>query len=850
MRNEIRWEHEKKHGGRVSRPQIRGGWCDCLLLFCGTLFCLFSAYRQLSELLDGMGGLALPVHAWRYVLSAAVVLSVCYGSGVLRRVWMRALVLLPMAIVFSRYYLAHRIQTEDGILYVMRMYVAQICRYYDCSIVFPVGVEEEAPAALLFWMLLLFLGLFVLAATVRCMELMLVLPLAMLFAGIAVGKTSGWQSIVLLFAGALVLRMYRKPFWERASVRMAQLVSMFAICALAGVALSGLADDVIDRHEEMMKRQLALEDAVLALPVWDLFVKDGTVTNDPPRGSGKEVLTITLSDAATENVYLKSYAADHYENGRWTASETAFAQAAQAQGLTVQDAGKRIQNLPCEEGAHALEPSDEWDPMVNMDVEEPKEYDYTITCSHFGKAAPLPYVSSLPEDLTMKGDVAAEKPWTKKSYGGSLTMGDSATDSLTDYLANYYWTDTWVGMMTSISDLDAQTDTESAWYADLVWEQYTGASESTAAEQWLDDCLRLVGWESSAKIREYFSYLRGQEYASTINMYRLNYVSWVQMLIQDFGSYNRSLDPLPSETDPIDYFLNTSREGYCVHFASAATLMLQGMGIPARYASGYVVFPNDFKKTEEGYTAVVTDARAHAWVEVYVEEFGWVPYEVTPGFNVGDSEASTQLGKQDTPESGQNGQKPENQADQPPQADKETLEAPQNRTDTGAGVSGTAGMDIRTWLTDTTCLGLALIWWMWIFLLLLGVYVAVRLIVRLRSDYEWRQEWLWQEEMRDENYREAINRINRRMYRLLAARELLVGRKIRDDKRYRRALGWLSAFHEAAVDADLYMELVRQAHFSDTQMCAEDAWTVYEIYQRCRRSRREREKMTWNSRRN
>jgi len=88
----------------------------------------------------------------------------------------------------------------------------------------------------------------------------------------------------------------------------------------------------------------------------------------------------------------------------------------------------------------------------------------------------------------------------------------------------------------------------------------------------------------------------------------------------------------PSGTDFVEYFLFESHEGYCVHFASSAVLALRYFGIPARYATGYVVSPCDFKAAEKGtYTAVVTSKQAHAWAEIYLDGIGWVPVEMTPG---------------------------------------------------------------------------------------------------------------------------------------------------------------------------------------------------------------------------
>lgn len=87
----------------------------------------------------------------------------------------------------------------------------------------------------------------------------------------------------------------------------------------------------------------------------------------------------------------------------------------------------------------------------------------------------------------------------------------------------------------------------------------------------------------------------------------------------------------PAGTDFVEYFLFESHRGYCVHFASAGVLAFRYFGIPARYATGYVVSPGDFSRDGDGYTAVLTGKQAHAWVEIYLDEIGWVPVEMTPG---------------------------------------------------------------------------------------------------------------------------------------------------------------------------------------------------------------------------
>ena len=87
----------------------------------------------------------------------------------------------------------------------------------------------------------------------------------------------------------------------------------------------------------------------------------------------------------------------------------------------------------------------------------------------------------------------------------------------------------------------------------------------------------------------------------------------------------------PVNTDVVDAFVFDVGRGYCQHFAAAATLMYRLYGIPARYATGYRVSPDAFVQQENGaWTASVTDESAHAWVEIFLEDYGWTPVEVTP----------------------------------------------------------------------------------------------------------------------------------------------------------------------------------------------------------------------------
>ena len=91
--------------------------------------------------------------------------------------------------------------------------------------------------------------------------------------------------------------------------------------------------------------------------------------------------------------------------------------------------------------------------------------------------------------------------------------------------------------------------------------------------------------------------------------------------------YTLDLPRVPTGRDPVDWFLFDVKTGYCEQFATAETLMLRSLGIPARLATGYATGDYDPILNQ----AVVREHDAHAWVEVWFSGHGWVPVDPTPG---------------------------------------------------------------------------------------------------------------------------------------------------------------------------------------------------------------------------
>ena len=80
--------------------------------------------------------------------------------------------------------------------------------------------------------------------------------------------------------------------------------------------------------------------------------------------------------------------------------------------------------------------------------------------------------------------------------------------------------------------------------------------------------------------------------------------------IQGAAEYDLQYDTaLDGEEDVAVAFLRDYKRGICRHYASAATLLLRSLGIPARYTIGYA------GQTAAGEWTDISAENAHAWAE-------------------------------------------------------------------------------------------------------------------------------------------------------------------------------------------------------------------------------------------
>lgn len=218
-----------------------------------------------------------------------------------------------------------------------------------------------------------------------------------------------------------------------------------------------------------------------------------------------------------------------------------------------------------------------------------------------------------------------------------LDLGTENVDALEEYRFYYTTQPPEFDQAVNISE-----DTAQGYYERFVHTYYTQLPEATR--------------QSAYGIAETW----GITELENPNVYQI--ASYVEQNVRDSAKYDIETERMPAGNDFALWFLQESDTGYCVHFASAAVVMLRAMDIPARYVTGYLV------NGSAGNWIEVTAHNAHAWVEYYVDGIGWLRLEPTPGSGVVQTAAG-------------NGQETQPQETRPP---TEPTERPTEATETAA----------------------------------------------------------------------------------------------------------------------------------------------------------------------
>ncbi|MFN0089081.1 MAG: transglutaminaseTgpA domain-containing protein [Acidimicrobiales bacterium] len=107
--------------------------------------------------------------------------------------------------------------------------------------------------------------------------------------------------------------------------------------------------------------------------------------------------------------------------------------------------------------------------------------------------------------------------------------------------------------------------------------------------------------------------------------------------------YSTNVDPGHGE-DRLEAFLfGDAKAGYCEQFAGAFAALARAVGLPSRVAVGFT--PGDRDEADRNLYHV-RGKHAHAWPEVYLGGYGWLPFDPTPGRGVPGGDGYTGVGAQ------------------------------------------------------------------------------------------------------------------------------------------------------------------------------------------------------------
>lgn len=154
-------------------------------------------------------------------------------------------------------------------------------------------------------------------------------------------------------------------------------------------------------------------------------------------------------------------------------------------------------------------------------------------------------------------------------------------------------------------------------YYDYVQKHYLGVPETLSG---------------SGGIEEYIVNTFDDEFMDNAKYAKYELVSRYRVAkeVADYlrDNYEYSLNAKVSQRNPVMSFLNDVKSGHCALYASAMTMIMRSLDIPARYCTGFIARPNG------GAPSVLRSKNLHAWCEVYFDELGWVTFDPTSSVSV------------------------------------------------------------------------------------------------------------------------------------------------------------------------------------------------------------------------
>ena len=537
----------------------------------------------------------------------------------------------------------------DGFCAVANEYLNRWNAYFDMSLRCDAGDADEIVTALEFGLTLLCFLLVWWARISKRSWIPFLAPGFVLLAELLVGLDPEGLSLLVAAAGFLAVNAagYRRPEFAAAPDKYnvarrngggsaffwifvcAGILLLFVCVGIAGNASA--AKSVEDGKHRLERKNKEIMQDVADWTGWQdvnvaksvekaveefLHKKDietksspeanfARLDNKTPEYEEVTVLKLAMDKKPKYGAYLIGFYADHYDEGIWDTDVEAFEKACEKAGFDPETVSREILSL-------APDRVTEYYGKENLSDFSWRGIGGTVQYAKGNLIKTfLPYfVEVTDERVRAEGDARYVKE--KSANKVDFTLWNYDVDGILAVVFREENTNT-----------PRAKEAWEVWYEDYVKDNYLEVPKGMKQVEKVAEEIR--NWE-----KNFFSISD----RDSVNFDRLNKAYQVADWMRKNTAYSLELSDLPKGSDPVEYFLGTSRQGYCMHYASASVMILRELGVPARYVSGYVAGNYWQDGTTMKYEAVVKDSAAHAWIEIYLEGFGWIPVEVTAGYSV------------------------------------------------------------------------------------------------------------------------------------------------------------------------------------------------------------------------
>lgn len=425
-----------------------------------------------------------------------------------------------------------------------------------------------------------------------------------------------------------------------AAVTAIAVVISFTVCSIFGLTSE---KNVQDKRREVRSEIENFNWNDIAGSLADLSVTLGFMDDPDERELGtknsikyqnEDEVKVTLSDIPEQGFYLKNYTGSVYEDNMWysfsdkewesserlSALFTRFECVPQIlpfmnnQTLYGRDKNAQITIEPLKHSAPVLQP------YASYTENGSYRYDYGCYVKDKDKYS---FDFSLAQDFTSVSQMYLNEYYLPTS---GFNFSDSVTSSFFEQLGisrqqEILTISSIVPPYLNKSKYTTQTLqsilAENFLYRDFAYDSYTFVEDTKS----LDD----VFLSLPANLIETGNSGSASDILNSIRMY-----------LDEQCEYTLSPGRTPSTRDFVNYFLLENNAGYCMHYATAGTILARHFGIPARYCEGYIVSSDMMEKGKKNSDGSVTfsipDSASHAWCEYYLDGYGWIPFEFTPGY--------------------------------------------------------------------------------------------------------------------------------------------------------------------------------------------------------------------------